>query len=356
MRKQFNQKQKLAILRKAEDVGVRKASELSGVHYTTVYDWKKQLEVLGEKAFLKYKPSKPGRGVKEIDPKKEKVVIQTFNDNPGYGPGQVRNQLRRQGITISIKSVRKIMTANGYKPKRRRKNQKESNRFEAGRPLELAQMDILEFFINKLKIYLILLLDDFSRFILGWSLLEQTSIDDVILLVQQSIDRYGKMQEILTDRGFVFYSWRGVNRFEKYLELNTIDHTHARPHHPQTLGKIEACNRRIKNELIDQYRFLSVQEAKTSITTWVKNYNYQRTHQGIGGFLVPADRFHGQVDNVMNSIGKGIDITGESCYNNNTVDRNIASLVMGSGGILKLYFMGQRILLSGVKNEEKTES
>ncbi|MCP4762919.1 MAG: transposase family protein, partial [archaeon] len=61
---------------------------------------------------------------------------------------------------------------------------------------------------------------------------------------------YGKMEEILTDRGFVFYSWRGINRFEKFLELKEIDHTHARSHHPQTLGKVEACNRRIKNELI----------------------------------------------------------------------------------------------------------
>jgi len=39
------------------------------------------------------------------------------------------------------------------------------------------QVDILEFFINKMKIYMILLLDDFSRFILGWKLLEQTSVD-----------------------------------------------------------------------------------------------------------------------------------------------------------------------------------
>jgi transposase InsO family protein len=356
MKKQFSQKQKLAVLKKANDVGVREASKLAGVHYTTVYDWKKQLEALGEKEFLKYKPSKPGRGIKEIDPRKEKAVLRIFEDNPGYGPGQVKNQLRRQGITMSIESIRKIMSANGYTPKPRRKNQKECNRFEAQRPLELAQMDILEFFINKLKIYLILLLDDFSRFILGWRLLEKTSIDDVISLVQQSIDRYGKMQEILTDRGFVFYSWRGVNRFEKYLELNRIDHTHARPHHPQTLGKIEACNRRIKNELIDQYRFLSLKDANSSIESWVENYNYHRTHQGIGGLLVPADRFHGRVDNIMNSINKGIDITEEYRYSGTNVDRNIASLVIGNDGNLKLNFMGKTILLSGVNHDEKTQS
>jgi len=61
-------------------------------------------------------------------------------------------------------------------------------------------------------------LDDFSRFILGWRLLDQTSVDTVIGVVADAVDRYGKMEEILTDRGFVFYSWRGINRFEKYLE------------------------------------------------------------------------------------------------------------------------------------------
>ncbi len=112
-------------------------------------------------------------------------------------------------------------------------------------------MDILEVNINKARVYLILLIDDYSRFILGFRFLEKTSIDEVISLVIEAVDQHGKMQELLTDRGFVFYSWRGINRFEKYLENQDIDHTHARPHHPQTLGKVEALNKRIKLELFD---------------------------------------------------------------------------------------------------------
>ena len=163
-------------------------------------------------------------------------------------------------------------------------------------------MDILEFFINKLKVYMLLLLDDFSRFILGWRLLTETSTDAVILLVQSAIDRYGKMQEILTDRGFVFYSWRGINRFEKFLQTQRIDHTHARPHHPQTLGKVEACNRRIKHEVLDQQHFSNMHEAESAIDSWVYSYNYKRTHQGIGGLVVPPERFHGQADEVLSAL------------------------------------------------------
>jgi hypothetical protein len=65
-------------------------------------------------------------------------------------------------------------------------------------------MDILEFFINKQKVYLLLLLDDFSLFMLGYRLLTETSVDEVIGLVRGAMDRYGKMEEVLTDRGFVF--------------------------------------------------------------------------------------------------------------------------------------------------------
>ncbi len=63
-RKNFYQKQKLAVLKSAAKMGVRKAAELAGVHYSTVYEWRRQYENLGVEAFLAYKPSYPGRGIK----------------------------------------------------------------------------------------------------------------------------------------------------------------------------------------------------------------------------------------------------------------------------------------------------
>jgi putative transposase len=346
-KKQFSQEQKLSILKNSKELGIKNTAEVAGVHFTTVYDWKKQLEANGEKAFLKYQPSIPGRGIKEITPEQVKAIIDCWRENSGFGPGQVRNQLRRQGITISIRTVRKVMEAEGYHAPSKKSKKAECRRFEASRPLELAQMDILEFYINKLKVFIILFLDDFSRFILGWRLLEETSIDAVIEAVTQAINRYGKMEEILTDRGFVFYSWRGINRFEKFLEHAKIDHTHASPHHPQTLGKVEACNRRIKRELIDQQRFANLHEAQTAVGKWVDYYNYKRTHQGIGGLLVPAERFHGQARQVLSAMEKGIDVTNNNCYAFSGIERNIMNLVLQPDGKVSLYIMGQPIRLSG---------
>ena len=340
---QFDQLQKLEIVRNGREIGFKEAAKIAGVHYTTVYDWQRQVEALGEEAFLSHVPHRPGRGVKEITEAQEEAIMEVWSANAGFGPGQVRNQLRRQGRTISIRTVRKVMEANGYKSDCRKTEAGPCRRFEAMRPLELAQMDILELHINKLKVFLILLIDDFSRFILGFRLLEETSIDAVIDLVSEAVKRYGKMEEILTDRGFVFYSWRGANRFEKYLESERIENTHARPHHPQSLGKVEALNRRIKNELLERRHFSTLQHAMSGVAEWVEHYNHQRPHQGLGGLLVPGERFHGLAAKVLDDIARGGNVT-EQCRD---VERSIVNLVLASDGGITLYLLGQPVVVKG---------
>lgn len=71
----FNQEQKMAILNSAAEIGVRQAAELAGVHYTSVYDWRRQLKSLGKHVFLNYKPSYPVRGIKQITPEQEKADL-----------------------------------------------------------------------------------------------------------------------------------------------------------------------------------------------------------------------------------------------------------------------------------------
>jgi transposase InsO family protein len=349
----FTQQQKLAVLESVEEIGVRKAAKLAGVHYTTVYSWRGKLHSLGKEAFLAYAPPSRGRGEKRITEAQEKAILDVWKCFPGFGPSQVRGQLRRQGITVSTRTATQVMKANGYKGRIKESKEKDWLRFEASRPLELVQTDIVEWFIHKAKVYLLVLLDDFSRFIVGWRLLEETSTDAVIGMVQESIDRYGKMEEILSDRGFVFYSWRGINRFERYLEEEGIHQTHARPHHPQTLGKIEAFNQRIQKELLRRETFGSVAEARRAIEKWVETYNEQRTHQGLGGFLVPADRFHGRAAQVRKAIAKRIDPDTEPGEGEG-IARSIISLEWRPEGTMSLYILGRQVATLGEKDGRKT--
>ncbi len=70
-------------------------------------------------------------------------------------------------------------------------------------------------------------------------------------------------------------------------------------------------NRRIKHEVLDQHQFYNMHEAEAAMSSWVYSYNYKRTHQGIGGLVVPAERFHGQADEVLSAVSKGIDISAK---------------------------------------------
>ena len=51
-KRQFDQQQKLGISCHAQEVGFREAAKISGVHYTTVYYWQRQLEDLGEQTLF----------------------------------------------------------------------------------------------------------------------------------------------------------------------------------------------------------------------------------------------------------------------------------------------------------------
>ena len=49
-------------------------------------------------------------------------ILKEWRAHPGLGPSQVRNQLRRQGLKVSMQTVRCVLEANGYvTPKVRRR-------------------------------------------------------------------------------------------------------------------------------------------------------------------------------------------------------------------------------------------
>ena len=76
-KKRFNQKQKLAVVESARQLGIEEAARLAKVHFTTVYKWQRHLKALGKEGFLGYKPAWPGRGLKEISAEQEQAVLTT---------------------------------------------------------------------------------------------------------------------------------------------------------------------------------------------------------------------------------------------------------------------------------------
>ena len=217
-------------------------------------------------------------------------ALKVWRSRPGIGPAQIRNQLYREGIKISVSTVRKIMEENGYTPPKTTIKEVEINRYEAVRPLELVHMDFKHFYINKQKVYLLLLQDDFSRFLCGHRMTDSENIQSVIEAFEECVSRYGKMQTVITDAGSAFCSWNGINRFQKLMsEEYGVDQIKAST--PRSNGKVENVNKQIEKEVLNVDRYASLEEAAEAIRDWIRFYNFERTHMGLPQGMVPADRF-----------------------------------------------------------------
>lgn len=302
-KQRYSQEEKEQIVREGEERGIKEVCNRYGIHISTFYVWRRKLRSRGQKN-LPLKSGGHNKGKRVIEEWKIKKVLKEKAENPGYGISQIRNQLRREGITISTLTIQHVLEDNGYSSPKKATSKQKPIRFEASRPLELVQIDIMEFYIHKARVYLVFLLDDHSRFILNFTLVEQSNIEVIQEMVNEAIERYGKFEKLLSDRGFVFHGWKGINRFEKYLEESGIYHIHTSSHHPETIGKIERVNKSVQKELIRVKEFGSISNAREELEKWIWHYNYKRVHQGIGGVLVPAERFHGWVNEVDKAISR----------------------------------------------------
>ena len=77
--------------------------------------------------------------------------------------------------------------------------------------------------------WIIAYLDDASRLITGYGVFDEATSENAIKVIKEAMNKYGKPESILTDRGTQFYASagekkaKGISRFEKLLrmELNT---------------------------------------------------------------------------------------------------------------------------------------
>ena len=149
--------------------------------------------------------------------------------------------------------------------------------------------------------YLVGFLDDQSRFLTGYGLHASQSAALVIEVLRAALAAYGTPEEILTDNGSQYVTWRGKSQFTRELEKRGIRQIVARPRHPQTLGKIERFWGTLWRECVETAVFRDLEDARRRIGLFIDHYNFQRAHQGIDG-LVPADRYFGAAPEVLKTL------------------------------------------------------
>lgn len=199
------------------------------------------------------------------------------------------------GLPVTVHQVRQVLDNQPKTTAPARKKPKPEPAplcfFERHSPNELWHTDVMYFIMpNREKVFVIGYLDDYSRYVTGMELFHQQTVGNTLNLLKKACGDYTFPKEILTDGGRQFVSWTGKNQFGSYLRNHSIKHTVCRPHHPQTNGKMERFWRTLRQEFFDKAKLNSFDELCVQLQLYVKYYNFQRPHQGIGG-MTPADRF-----------------------------------------------------------------
>jgi putative transposase len=352
----YTAKEKTDILKEVDEGATQvEVAEKYGVHPNTIGAWLKLRansrangDPTGETA-LTPGSTRPHHSPSPVPDEHRKMILDLKEEHPEMGPAQLRNQLRRfHGISHSHKVIGKVLRQAGIPLEKRVKDDEEASveRFEMTRPNELWTMDCKSFYIHDLKVWVIDIVDDYSRLIVGHRLVRrEPSADDAIATLKSAISAHGKPERVLTDRGGEFHSWHGQSRFNKFLEDEGIEHSLARPHHSKTCGKIEAVHRTLEKELIGRVRFDSFTHAKHEMASYFEGYNFERTHMGIGG-VTPADRYFGCVDKAIAEIERDIPALDRDDRTRLPGERAIVLQLALVEGRLELWFAGKRVELS----------
>ena len=179
---------------------------------------------------------------------------------------------------------------------------------ERARSNQLWQTDLFTFVLKhqNRRVHFIAFMDDHSRFITCYGLHATASAALVIEVLRSGIASYQAPEELLTDNGPQFVTWRGKSAFSRELQSRGIQQIVAKPRRPRTLGKIERFWGTLWRECVKAAVFLDLVDAQKRIGLFIDHYDFQRPDQGIGG-LVPADRFFGAAPEVLRALKERVE-------------------------------------------------
>ncbi len=318
----------LALEALATGLSRKEVAEVIGVSTGTISAWQQQYDTGGLPSLYR-KPSSVA--VKNRCTLLQERILAHRRDHPEQGVRRIRDELRRgEALDVSAETVRTTVNEAGLgiPPPTPGPRPPQVRRFERSLPNALWQIDIFTFELKRMyRVYLIGIIDDNSRFIVGWGLFRQQTADAVLEVVKGAIGQWGAPREILSDNGRQFVAWRGKSRFQEVLKQQGIGHVRSAPHHPMTLGKIERFWQTLWREFLSEAVFASFADACQRLDHWVQYYNHQRPHQGIDG-ASPADRFYGVAGDVEEAIKQGC-------------QENALKLALGQEPQPPLYLLGQ---------------
>lgn len=279
--------------------------DLVSVSGHTLYAWKKRFDEFGPAALEDHKRgAAPGSKLPELT---KRAVLMLKKAHPDWGCERISDVLwRSQGHAASASAIARYLKEQGYvsvEPPASHVHEPVERRFERARVNQLWQSDLFTFLLKResRRLYLVAFMDDRSRFLVSWGLSASASGALVREALLAGVANFGLPEEVLTDNGPQYATWRGKSAFTRLLQSKGIKHVLARPRRPQTLGKVERFWGSLWRECLEAAVFRSLDEARTRVGLYIDHYNFHRPHQGLDG-MTPADRYFEAEPEVLRTL------------------------------------------------------
>ena len=240
-------------------------ASLVGVGKDTLYKWKQQFERLGPAGLLDQ--PRGGREGSRLPELTKRTILMLKEQHPEWGCQRISDLLARgPALPASASAVARVLHEAGYEAVEETTHPHPDHvrRFERAQPNQLWQTDLFTFVLKRQnrRVYLVAFLDDHSRFLVSYGLHASQSTALVLEVLEAGIANYGPPDEILTDNGAQYVTWRGKSQFTRRLEQRGIRQLVARPQRPQTLGKIERFWGTLWREFLETAIFADLAEAR----------------------------------------------------------------------------------------------
>src|SRR4051794_27424222 len=298
---------------------VANACRVFGVHRSTYYRWKAQVDRAGLEMLRpreRRRPAMPNQLPQIV----EQRIVAFCLGHPGLGPRRIAAQLARPewgGLVVSANGVWKALRRHGLNTRQKRLSLVAGYRapyeppadaepephVETTRPGELVGIDC--FFVGRLHgtegaVWQLTAIDTYSSF--AWAELvvcergpSQPQVSALARRVAADLQSMGwRLERMLSDNGGEF----AAARFTEGLAKLDARHTRIRSGRPQTNGHVERLHRTILEECwrpafarFLQVRFMGL---RAQLESYVRYYNHERAHTGrITAGRTPAEVVYG---------------------------------------------------------------
>src|SRR5262249_27848630 len=198
----------------------------------TLYAWKQRFDADGPAGLMDQPRGLPGGS--RLPELTKRAILMIKESHPDWGCQRLSDALLRgPALPASAGAVARVLHEAGYELEEAptRPHAEAVHHFERARSNQLWQTDLFTFMLQRQnrRVYLVAFLDDHSRFVVGYVLHASQSAALVLEVLRAALTSYGTPEEILTDNGSQYVTWRGKSAFRKELEKRGIQQVVAAP-------------------------------------------------------------------------------------------------------------------------------